>query len=64
MSIIGASLYYGWGLGLYKYLGSLATLGVAIVVLVLQMKFSTWWLQKYGQGPLERLWRKLTWLQF
>ena len=64
MSIIGAILYYGWGFGLYKYCGALLTLCIGIIVLILQMKFSSWWLKKYGQGPLERIWRKLTWMKF
>ncbi len=63
MSVIGAVLYYGWGFGLYQYCGAFFTLCIAIAVLILQMKLSSWWLRKYGQGPLERLWRKLTWLK-
>ncbi len=64
MSVIGAVLYYGWGLALYKYCGALLTLCIAIVILIIQMKFSSWWLKKYGQGPLERIWRKFTWMKF
>ena len=64
MSIIGSTLYYGWGLGLYKYCGTSVSLLIGITLLVLQMKLSTYWLARYGQGPLEKLWRKLTWLNF
>ncbi|MEP1490001.1 MAG: DUF418 domain-containing protein [Algibacter sp.] len=63
MSVIGAMLYYGWGFGLYKYCGTLFSLCIGVVVLIFQMKLSSWWLQKYGQGPLEKLWRKLTWIK-
>ncbi|MEW6997827.1 DUF418 domain-containing protein [Colwelliaceae bacterium BS250] len=62
MSIFGSFLYYGWGLGLYKYLGISASLAIGITLLVVQIKFSTFWFNKFGQGPLERLWRRLTWL--
>jgi len=63
MSVIGATLYYGWGAGLYKYCGSSLTLLIGAIWLWLQMKFSSWWLNKYGQGPLEQLWRKATWVK-
>ncbi len=62
MSIIGTSLYYGWGLGLYKYCGTSVSLILGMILLMLQMKFSTFWLARYGQGPMEKLWRKLTWI--
>ena len=34
------------------------------VMLVFQAAFSAWWLRTYGQGPLERGWRYLTWTAF
>lgn len=63
MSIIGAILYYGWGAGLYKYCGSFTTFLIGILALIFQMKFSSWWLEKYEQGPLEKIWRKITWIK-
>jgi uncharacterized protein len=62
MSIIGSALYYGWGFGLYKHFGTSISLLFGITLLILQMKLSTFWLACYGQGPLEKLWRKLTWI--
>jgi len=62
MSIIGTTLYYGWGLNLYKYCGSSVSLMIGFTLLLLQMKLSTYWINRYGQGPLEKLWRKLTWI--
>lgn len=62
MSIIGSTLYYGWGFGLYKYCGTTVTLVIGVLILMLQMKISSFWLARYGQGPLENLWRKGTWL--
>ncbi|WP_109830390.1 DUF418 domain-containing protein [Reichenbachiella versicolor] len=63
MSIIGSLLYYGWGLGLYKYCGSLYSILIGILCLLIQMLFSSWWLKKHDQGPLESIWRKMTWLK-
>ncbi|UZO82522.1 DUF418 domain-containing protein [Aquimarina sp. ERC-38] len=62
MSIIGTTLYYGWGFGLYKYCGALFCLILGLLCLYLQILFSNWWLSKYRQGPLEKIWRKLTWI--
>ena len=34
---------------------------VVMVMLTAQMIFSALWLKKFSQGPLEKLWRKITW---
>lgn len=61
-SIIGSIIYYGFGLGLYKYTGATYCLIIGIVLAVLQGMFSFWWINKYKQGPLEIIWHKLTWI--
>lgn len=35
---------------------------VGVVLFFVQLRCSIWWACKYGQGPLERLWHKWTWL--
>lgn len=64
MAVIGTFMYYGWGLGLYKYCGSTLTLSIAIIVLIVQIKLSSYWLKLYKHGPLEKLWRIATWVKF
>lgn len=61
-SIIGVSLFYGFGLGLYRYTGATVCLLIALGVFTLQLLFSRWWLGRHRQGPLEWVWKKLTWL--
>lgn len=39
------------------HLGEL--MGVAVVVSLIQIALASWWQIKVGQGPLEKLWRKL-----
>lgn len=63
-SIIGVCIYYGFGLSLYKYTGSVQTVMIAIVIFGAQLTFSRYWLQHHKQGPLEYIWKKLTWLKF
>jgi uncharacterized protein len=62
-SMLGACIYYGFGLGLYKYTGATYCLLIGIVLFVLQLQFCKWWLKSHKQGPLEALWHKWTWIK-
>ncbi|MYN42023.1 DUF418 domain-containing protein [Duganella sp. FT109W] len=61
-SIIGTSIYYGFGLGMYQYTGASFALAIGIALALMQRQFSVWWLARHQQGPLESVWHKLTWL--
>lgn len=61
-SIIGATLYYGFGFGLYQYTGAAQCLLIGLVIAILLIMFSKWWLRTHRQGPLETVWHKLTWI--
>jgi uncharacterized protein len=61
-SIIGSFIYYGFGLGLYKFTGATYCLLIGIALAILQGMFSTWWMKNHRQGPLETIWHKLTWI--
>ncbi|MFD1314476.1 DUF418 domain-containing protein [Namhaeicola litoreus] len=61
-SIIGSTLYYGFGLGLYKYTGTLFAVGIALILVFFLGKFCKWWLTNHKRGPLETIWHNLTWL--
>lgn len=61
-SIIGAFLFYGWGLGLHRFCGVTVSVLMGVVLIILQCWFSTWWLKHHKRGPLEGFWHKLTWL--
>ena len=63
MSFLGTFLYYGWGLGLWRYFGSTLSLALGILALAVQMAFSNWWMARHPHGPLETIWRKLTWIK-
>lgn len=63
-SILGSVIYYGFGLGLYKYTGATYCLLIGIFLAILQGFFSSWWMKKHKQGPLESIWHKLTWISF
>jgi len=60
-TLIMTALFAGWGLGLG---GLLPRAALPLVVLggwALMLAWPQWWLARFGQGPLEALWRRLTW---
>jgi uncharacterized protein len=59
-SIICTTLYYGYGFGLYGKVGPLPGLLVAILIYGAQMAISVWWMHHFSYGPMEWLWRTLT----
>lgn len=63
-SILGAFIYYGFGLGMYKYTGPTYSILIGVGLAVLQGIFSNWWMKSHKQGPLETIWHKLTWISF
>lgn len=63
-SIIGVALFYNFGLGLYPWCGSTLSFIIALCVVGLQSVFSRYWLKSHPQGPLEAIWKRLTWIRF
>jgi len=59
-SAIATSLFYGYGLGLYAVWGPAADVPLAAMIFAAEMAFSVWWLRRYRFGPLEWIWRSLT----
>ncbi|MBQ7868765.1 MAG: DUF418 domain-containing protein [Prevotella sp.] len=61
-SVIGALIYFPFGLYLAPYCGYTLSLVVAVAIFVLQVRFCKWWFGTHKQGPLEHIWHKLTWI--
>lgn len=61
-SIVGALVYFPFGLYLAPYCGYTLSLVVAVIIFLLQLRFCKWWLGTHKQGPLEHIWHKLTWI--
>jgi uncharacterized protein len=62
-SIIGTFVYYHYGLGLMNRIGYLPGLALTMAVFVAQIPLSRWWLGRFQFGPVEWLWRSLTYLK-
>lgn len=61
-SILGALIYFPFGLYLAPYCGYTLSLIIGVILFMLQVQFCKWWLSKHKQGPLERVWHRWTWL--
>jgi uncharacterized protein len=62
-SVICTAIFDGWGLGLF---GSLSRPQMYLIVpgiWLVQALWSPWWLKRFQYGPLEWLWRTLTYLR-
>jgi uncharacterized protein len=59
-SIIMSIIFYGWGFGLFGQTNITFILMIAILVYAFQLFVNVLWFKFYSQGPLEKLWRKLS----
>jgi uncharacterized protein len=59
-SVVSTFIFYSYGAGLYGDYGPFAGVIIAVIIFSLQVLFSMWWLKNYYMGPLEWIWRTLT----
>ena len=59
-SIVMIALFHGWGGGLFGELNRPQLYGVALAMCALMLAWSAPWLERFRYGPLEWLWRCLT----
>ena len=59
-SVICVVLSYGFGFGLWWRTGASTAVGIAAAIVAVQIPLSAWWLSRYRFGPVEWLWRRLT----
>jgi uncharacterized protein len=62
-SAFGVLLFYGVGLGMLGKLGAAAAVGSAIGFYVLQVFLAQAWMSRFRLGPVEWLWRSLTYFK-
>lgn len=61
-SIIGCAIFCGYGLACYYKLGITYAVMVGVGMVIAQYCFARFWFSSHQRGPLEGLWRKLTWI--
>jgi len=59
-TILGILIFYGLGLGLGGNIGPVLCFPIAIGIYILQIIYSNWWFKYFQYGPLEWVWRQLT----
>lgn len=59
-SVVCTLLFYGYGFRLVGRVGYSGMLGITLALFGVQMALSTWWLRRFRFGPVEWLWRTLT----
>ncbi len=60
LSVILSMVFHDYGLGLYGRLNILDGVLLAIGIYIFQLLFSHWWLKFFRFGPMEWIWRSLT----
>jgi uncharacterized protein len=61
-TLICTTLFYGHGLGLFGRVERWQQLLIVLAVWAVQISWSVLWLRRFRQGPLEWLWRSLTYM--
>ena len=58
--LLASLVFYGWGLALVGRFGLAFVFPFTAAIFAAQVAFSGWWLARFRFGPLEWLWRSLT----
>ena len=62
-SLFFSLFFYGYGLGFWGAVPRAWQLLLALAFFLVQVLLSGWWMQRFAHGPVEWLWRSLTYLR-
>jgi uncharacterized protein len=62
-SLICTTIFYSYGLALFCKVRPSLGLLLTIIIFLIQIPLSVWWLRRFQFGPIEWLWRSLTYWQ-
>lgn len=63
-SILATFLFYSYGLGLYGDISLFSGTLLAIFIFLFQVIMSKWYIRKFQYGPVEWVWRSITYLKW
>ncbi len=63
-NIILGLIFYGYGFGQFNQWSRFELIGFVIAIWCVQIILTSLWLRNHEQGPLEKLWRRLTYSSF
>lgn len=59
-SLICVLIFYNYGLGLFGEMSVLQGMMLTLLIFLVQVIWSNWWMRHYDYGPMEWLWRRWT----
>jgi uncharacterized protein len=59
-TVVCTTLFYSWGGGLFGTVGPLLALVPTLTIYAAQVALSVWWTRRFAYGPMEWVWRCLT----
>ncbi len=59
-TVICSLIFYGYGLGLFGQVSRIGQVGIMVAIWALQLWWSPLWLERFRFGPMEWLWRSLS----
>jgi len=62
-SVVMTTIFYGYSLSLYAEVPRFWQQAFVLALVSLQLVVSPWWLRRFHFGPVEWLWRSLTYVQ-
>ena len=62
-SVVAVLLFYGFGFGWFGKVHPAAMVVLTVVIFGIQVLLSNWWLRRFRFGPLEWVWRTLTYMR-
>jgi len=62
-SLLATTIFYGYGFGLFGQVSRLELIPIMLAIWAFQLWFSSWWLSRFRQGPVEWLWRSATYFK-
>jgi uncharacterized protein len=62
-SVLSTFLFYQYGLGMYGKISLFTGTILATVIFIFQIMLSQYWLKRYRYGPVEWIWRCMTYLK-
>jgi len=62
-SLICTTIFYSYGLALFCKVSPALGLLLTMIIWLIQIPLSVWWLRRFQFGPIEWLWRSLTYWQ-
>ena len=62
-SIIATFIFYGFGLGLFGHVNRFGQIAIMFFIWGLLLIFCSGWLKRFQYGPVEWIWRMLTYMK-